>query len=291
NGNEGDDFFVVIRTSSTISGSMDKPSVDNRVMFTVRISYVTAGGENYTPDPNPATNTIICEAQIVDLITNREDREFGGYAGEPGNIYQTSTITYIERGCAPSGGKGIQPEIMPMHTYWRILGLNLAGGSGYTAGELDEYLTHLVAQLSGDHDMAGWTIIPLRGDPEDVSIWEDTNENDKFDPDRHVYGRGAYPRPLGDKYVARMGLPGEVNTPSTYGIFDLTDSRQKVKIPRVADGKVDFFIAYTTGPGLHGLMSNTPKYGSEVSASVDPGDYDYAKQPGIDPPIIAGTID
>jgi hypothetical protein len=269
-----ENFFIAIRTSNAINGQIIG-GIDDRTWFSAYIYSVSFSGNpvtTVTPSPNPPTDTIICQAQILSLIPTRPDSLYSN------KIYHTTNITGVQYGGSTDGGQGTPstfPEVMGMATPYRILGLSLAGTSGFADG--DEYLTDLQLNYnylpgSSSYGMFGSHFLDSYPD---VSIFS-TSDN--------------LANPWGDPRVAPITPPGQQGVVNNKGNFTpgnlYVNNQWTVSLPQaaytgnVSNGHIDFYITQFTDPE-HNYITDTPLYGNEWQAGVNPGDINflYANQP------------
>ncbi|MCX5642915.1 MAG: hypothetical protein NTY10_06805, partial [Candidatus Omnitrophica bacterium] len=263
-------FFIVVRTSGTISGNLTidgETGGDYRDKFNVEAIVVNALGIAI----NAFSSTITCESRIIDLVPWRSDkRDTNQYRGQVMDYleYQVGDLAGYREDFQDHGRVKAEPELMPMNTPYRVLGLDVSGTSGFTY-DREEYLNKLVVTFED-------TGIPDNFDPNtalashglalwpNVSLWQDTGDG-IFDPAVDTLlsttGKGA----TGQDHVdIDLVVPGK---------WRATMNFSKLLVDPIVDGLVDFFVVISSTPD-HGFVDASPYYGADFKVYVEPSTFE-----------------
>ncbi len=314
--NEGDDFFVVIRTSDNISG-VYYTGGDKRDMFTVSFptASVQAGGVWNTPTGTLITDTVTCESRVVDITPMRSDTNTytntantyypGDYAGDSTYRYKHFVPYELEDPDNDyywyNSGSSFtaKSQLLPMFTYTAVLGIDCAAPRGcQTAiGSDIEYLSNVIATFT-DSGTAG-NFDPTT-DIYDVSLWRDENDDGIFDSstdtwldNSSAFVGGASPWTITLTPTSSEPIDSTVNNTVDYFVVIRTHPWRQddpVRIPYGADfkasiesGDVNFSVAAPAN-GLCRTAANC----KEIKAVLEMHNYVYSTAP---PPLNFGQID
>ncbi len=261
----GDDYYVVIYTASTMNGDRGLSSLDARDRFKVSLATPTT----------VTTDTITCEARVVDMVPIRSDKYYyyidnmypaisSGYPPtySYGPLYRYRAYSQLYDTTLGSTTDLLQnhavPELMGMNVPYRVLGVDIAGMSTYSADF--EYLQSITIVIEDTNTANFDPTTDLASHPSspypNISIWKDTDGDGAFDPavDAMISIGHAFP---------------DFVEPGKWKATVYTHTVEEGEIDGLADGNVDYFIVLATEPSS-GSVATRPKYGADFKVYIDP---------------------